>query len=167
MSILSFLDHKTGCIEWWANSLISMLVFIFSMLLNMCHLKANIAWAIAMELIIFSSESKESACNAGDPGSIPGPGRFRREGNGNPFLYSCLEDSAQANKPSIYGCPSLGKGVLNHTWQSRGMARGWDNTFDDPRRLEGEKMGAIGLQRGWGWGFSLLGLQKITCLEWG
>ena len=46
-----------------------------------------------MELIIFSSESKESACNAGDPGSIPGPGRFRREGNGNPFLYSCLEDS--------------------------------------------------------------------------
>ena len=31
-----------------------------------------------------SSESKESACNAGDPGSIPGSGRSIREGNGYP-----------------------------------------------------------------------------------
>ena len=29
------------------------------------------------------SDSKESACNAGDPGSIPGWGRYPREGNGN------------------------------------------------------------------------------------
>ena len=35
---------------------------------------------------------KESACNAGDPGSIPGLGRFHREGNGNPLQYSCLEN---------------------------------------------------------------------------
>ena len=33
---------------------------------------------------------KESACNAGDPGSVPGLGRFPGEGNGNPFQYSCL-----------------------------------------------------------------------------
>ena len=31
------------------------------------------------------SESKESACNAGDPSSIPGSGRSPREGNGNPL----------------------------------------------------------------------------------
>ena len=31
------------------------------------------------------SESKESACNAGDPGSIPGSGRYPREGNGIPW----------------------------------------------------------------------------------
>ena len=36
------------------------------------------------------SDGKESACNAGDPGSIPGSGRSPGEGNGNPLQYSCL-----------------------------------------------------------------------------
>ena len=31
------------------------------------------------------SDSKESACNAGDPGSIPGLGRSPGEGKGNPL----------------------------------------------------------------------------------
>ena len=35
-------------------------------------------------------DSKESACNAGDPGSIPGSGRSPGEGNDNPLPYSCL-----------------------------------------------------------------------------
>ena len=39
------------------------------------------------------SEGKASACNAGDPGSIPGLGRSAGEGNGNPLRYSCLENS--------------------------------------------------------------------------
>jgi len=34
-----------------------------------------------------------SACNAGDPDSIPRSGRFPEEGNGNPLQYSCLENS--------------------------------------------------------------------------
>ena len=34
--------------------------------------------------------SKESACNAGDPGSIPGSGRSSGEGNGHPLQSSCL-----------------------------------------------------------------------------
>ena len=38
------------------------------------------------------SDSKESACNAGDSGSIPGSGRSPGEGNGNPLQYSCLEN---------------------------------------------------------------------------
>ena len=38
------------------------------------------------------SEGKVSACNAGDLGSIPGPGRSPGEGNGNPLQYSCLEN---------------------------------------------------------------------------
>ena len=38
------------------------------------------------------SEVKASASNAGDPGSIPGSGRFPGEGNGNPLQYSCLEN---------------------------------------------------------------------------
>ena len=39
-----------------------------------------------------SPVGKESACNAGDPGSIPGSGRSPEEGNGNPLQYSCLEN---------------------------------------------------------------------------
>ena len=35
---------------------------------------------------------KESACNAGDPGSITESGRSPGEGNGNPLQYSCLEN---------------------------------------------------------------------------
>ena len=38
------------------------------------------------------SEVKVSACNAGDPGSIPRSGRSPGEGNGNPLQYSCLEN---------------------------------------------------------------------------
>ena len=34
---------------------------------------------------------KESACNSGDAGLIPGSGRSAGEGNGNPLQYSCLE----------------------------------------------------------------------------
>ena len=36
---------------------------------------------------------KESACNAGDPSSIPRSGRFPGEGNSNPLQYSCLKNS--------------------------------------------------------------------------
>ena len=39
-----------------------------------------------------SSDGKESACNAGNPGLIPGLGRSPGEGNGNPLQYSCLEN---------------------------------------------------------------------------
>ena len=40
----------------------------------------------------YSSVGKESACNLGDPGSIPGLGRCPGEGNGNPLQCSCLEN---------------------------------------------------------------------------
>ena len=39
------------------------------------------------------SDGKESACNAGDQGLIPGSGKFPGEGNGNPLQYSCLKNS--------------------------------------------------------------------------
>ena len=39
------------------------------------------------------SDGKESACNAGDLGLIPGLGRSPGEGNGNPLQYSCLENA--------------------------------------------------------------------------
>ena len=39
------------------------------------------------------SDGQESACNAGDPGSIPGLGRSPGEGNSNPFQCPCLDNS--------------------------------------------------------------------------
>ena len=39
-----------------------------------------------------SSVSKESACSAGNLGSIPGSRRSPGEGNDNPLQYSCLEN---------------------------------------------------------------------------
>ena len=39
------------------------------------------------------SVGKESACNAGDPGSISGLGRFPGEGKGFPLQYSGLENT--------------------------------------------------------------------------
>ena len=40
-----------------------------------------------------NSVGKESTCNAGDPGSIPGLGRSPGEGKGYPLQYSGLENS--------------------------------------------------------------------------
>ena len=42
---------------------------------------------------ISDSDGKESTCNVGDLGSIPGLGRSPGEGSGNPPQYSCLENS--------------------------------------------------------------------------
>ena len=42
--------------------------------------------------LLSGSDGKESACSAGDLGSIPGWERSPGEGIGNPLLYSCLEN---------------------------------------------------------------------------
>ena len=51
------------------------------------------------------SDGKVSACNAGDPGSIPGSGRSLGEGNGNPFRYSCLGNPMDGGAwwPTVHG----------------------------------------------------------------
>ena len=56
------------------------------------------------------SNGKESACHAGNLGSVPGSGRSPGEGNGNPFQYSCLENSMD-----------------REAWQdtARGVANSW------------------------------------------
>ena len=50
-------------------------------------------------------DGKESACNAEDPGSIPGSGRSPGEGNGDPLQYSCLKNSVDrgARWATVYG----------------------------------------------------------------
>ena len=55
--------------------------------------------------ITCDSDGKESACNAGDPRSIPGSGRSPGEGNGNPLQYSCLKTTMdrRAWPTTVYG----------------------------------------------------------------
>ena len=48
---------------------------------------------------------KNPPANAGDPGSIPGSGRFPGEGNGNPLQYSCSVNPVDrgARWPTVHG----------------------------------------------------------------
>ena len=54
-----------------------------------------------------SSVGKESACNTGDPGSIPGSGRSAGEGIGYPLQYSWASSVAQLvkNLPAMQETP--------------------------------------------------------------
>ena len=60
---------------------------------SLCFLELN-----SLQLSVFvlgfpgGSDGKESTCNAGDLGSIPGLGRSPGGGHGNPLQYSCLEN---------------------------------------------------------------------------
>ena len=65
-------------------------------------------------LVTHTSDGKESACNAGGPGSIPGLGKCPGEGNGNPLRYSCLKNSMDrgAWRATVHGV------AKNQTWLS-------------------------------------------------
>ena len=58
------------------------------------------------------SVGKETTCNAGNPGLIPGVGRFPGEGNGNPLQYFCLEKS-------------MDRGPLWWTTVANGVTESW------------------------------------------
>ena len=58
-------------------------------------------------------DGKESVCNAGNPGLIPGSGRPVGEGNGNPLQYYCLEKS-MVEQPG--GLQSVGSQRVGHDW---------------------------------------------------
>ena len=68
-----------------------------------------------------SSLGKESACNAGDPGLIPGSGRSSGEGNGNLLQYSRLENAMDraAWRTTVPGTTRVGQTWrLNHNSNS-------------------------------------------------
>ena len=56
---------------------------------------------------------KESACNAGDQGSIPELRRFPREENDNPLQYSCLENSMDRGASKLQ---SMGLQWVRQNW---------------------------------------------------
>ena len=62
---------------------------IFSLSGTSAHPLSQVATASGLPC---GSDGKESACHAGDLGSIPGSERCPGEGNGNPLQHSCLEN---------------------------------------------------------------------------
>ena len=74
---------------------------------NKTHMLQNAHWYDALSFLGFlgGSDSKESTCNAGDLGSIPGLGRSPGEETGYPLQYSCLENSMDrgAWRATVYG----------------------------------------------------------------
>ena len=50
-------------------------------------------------------DGKKSACNGGNPGSIPGLGRSPGDGNGNSLQYSCLGNPMDTGlqQPTVHG----------------------------------------------------------------
>ena len=110
-----------------------------------CHSKV----LEVLHMIFFpcSSAGKESACNTGDPGSIPGSGKSTGEGIGYPFQYSWASLVIQLvkNLPAMWETwiwslcweDPLEKGKVTHsiilawkilwTAQSMGLQRAWHN----------------------------------------
>ena len=64
-----------------------------------------------------SSNGKESACEAGDHGSIPGSETSSGEGNGNPLQYSCLENPMDREAWQSTACGVAKSRTLTHTTQ--------------------------------------------------
>ena len=61
------------------------------------------------------SDSKESVCNVGDLGSIPGLGRYPGRGHGNLSKYSCPENAR--GQRSLASCSPWGHKESDLTWQ--------------------------------------------------
>ena len=74
---------KTVCRNWFTQQELEDKPFII--LLELAILFVNMDFPSG-------SDRKESACNVGDPGEIPGSGRSPGEGNSYPPQYSCLEN---------------------------------------------------------------------------
>ena len=64
--------------------------------------------------------SKESACNAGDLGSILGSRRSSGEGNGNPLQYSCLENPIDRGAWWLH---SIGSQRVRHNYATKSQQK--------------------------------------------
>ena len=80
--------------ELWEKGYMYIYRWLASLIMYRCSLVMFInmyRWFASLGFL-HSSNSKESACNAGDLDLSPGSGRCPGEGNDNPFQYSCLKN---------------------------------------------------------------------------
>ena len=97
--LVLFINHaKTNfqCsnLKTWGSIILILILLLSFVGSNLLGVPRRNSWGSFTWLwILGGSDGKESACNAGDPGSILGSGGSAGEGNGNPLQYSCLENS--------------------------------------------------------------------------
>ena len=90
MRILPLSDTEVTCLQQVAEP---------AFRLTYCDSKSSALFALYVIYLSIdkgfpgNSAGKESACNAGDPSSVPGLGRSPGEGNGYPLQYYCLGNS--------------------------------------------------------------------------
>ena len=99
------------------------------------------------------SDRKASACNVGDPGSIPGLGRSSGEGSGNPLQYPCLENPMDRRA----WCATV-----------RGVAKSWTRLsyfIHSGLKLSTRNLWEAGLSAWlWSLGWSLYGKMEVSLL---
>ena len=82
------------------------------------------------------SDVKGSACNEGDPDSIPGSGRSHGEENGNPLQYSCLENPMDGGvwEATVHGVTKSRTRLSDFTWcgQEQAFWPGLDHKMSRP-----------------------------------
>ena len=124
---LSHLHVKCVCLADAGGKLVleSFCVSLSGFKLSMPHSESIPLWVISQYHVIYlsshptwyifphSSVGKESACNAGDLGLIPGSGRSPGEGNGNPLQCFHLENPMDRG-----ACWATVDGVKSQTWLS-------------------------------------------------
>ena len=96
------------------------------------HLHARLIYHQPREICFpCSSVGKESACNAGNLGLIPGSGRSAGEGNGNPAQYSCLKNPMDraAWQVTVNGVARAGHDLASpYHHHHKGLSRVFSNT---------------------------------------
>ena len=96
-----------------------------------------------------SPAGKESACNAGDPGSIPGLGSFPGEGIGYPLQYSWASLVAQLVK----NLPAM--------WETWIQFLGWEDTVEEGMATHSSNLAwRIPLNKGTWWA-TFIGSQRV------
>ena len=93
------------CLEYPAHSSLTLCSALYLFDSSDHHLAFCMCLLVYLHCFPGGLEGKESACNAGDQGSIPELGRYPGEENGNPLQYSCLENpmDGRAWQAAVHG----------------------------------------------------------------
>ena len=83
------------------------------------------------------SDGKESACNAGDPGSVPGLERFPGKGKGYPLQYLCRENSIERSQARYSPRDHKELGTTEQQTHPKGLENYMSYTLKSLRRVSG------------------------------